>query len=308
MAQESTVENLKVAGISLASRLILGTGGATSHQSIEESILASRTDMVTVAIRRYRPSSDKSSLYSLLADKGLHILPNTAGCFTAKEAVVTAELAREALSSDLIKLEVISDSRTLLPEPIELIKAAEELVERGFRVFAYTNDDPILGRILESTGVSAVMPLGSPIGSGLGIRNPHNIEMMREYVSVPMIMDAGIGTASDAALAMELGCDAVLVASAITKAEDPPAMARAMSLAVESGYIAFRAATASDCPKSRAPDGALHVCLSCLDSTHKIETLCQVCGDGGRECAAGPMQVGSGDPGSAEFQNAIAVA
>ncbi|NNN14286.1 MAG: thiazole synthase [Acidimicrobiaceae bacterium] len=241
MTHESTVENLKVAGISLASRLILGTGGATSHQSIEESILASGTDMVTVAIRRYRPSSNKSSLYSLLADKGLHILPNTAGCFTAKEAVVTAELAREALSSNLIKLEVISDSRTLLPEPIELIKAAEELVERGFKVFAYTNDDPILGRILESTGVSAVMPLGSPIGSGLGIRNPHNIEMMREYVTVPMIMDAGIGTASDAALAMELGCDAVLVASAITKAEDPPAMARAMSLAVESGYIAFRA-------------------------------------------------------------------
>jgi thiazole synthase len=168
-------------------------------------------------------------------------LPNTAGCRTAAEAVRTAQLAREALETDWIKLEVIADERTLLPDPIELLDAAQSLVAQGFRVLPYTNDDPVLARRLQQAGCVAVMPLGSPIGTGLGVANPHNIELIVGEATVPVILDAGIGTASDAALAMELGCDGVLLASSVTRAQDPAAMATAMAYAVEAGRLARRA-------------------------------------------------------------------
>lgn len=178
---------------------------------------------------------------SLLDELGVRVLPNTAGCATASEAVLTAKLAREAFDTDWVKLEVVGDDRTLLPDAVELLAAAEQLAEDGFVVLPYTTDDPVLALRLQQVGCAAVMPLGSPIGSGLGIRNPHNIALLRESVEVPVILDAGIGTASDAALAMELGCDAVLVATAVNRAHDPVAMARAMRLAVESGWQARRA-------------------------------------------------------------------
>lgn len=232
---------LRIADLELKSRLILGSGGATSLSMLEKALIASQAEMVTVSIRRYRPDSSQSGLYEMLKRHKIHILPNTAGCYTHKEAVLTAELAREALGTNLVKLEVISDDRLLLPDPIELLSATEELVKRGFAVFAYTNDDPIFAQHLQSAGACAVMPLGSPIGSGLGIRNPHNIELMRELISVPIVLDAGIGTASDAAIAMELGCDAVLVASAITKALDPPSMAAGVAYAIKGGRLAHLA-------------------------------------------------------------------
>ena len=165
----------------------------------------------------------------------MRVLPNTAGCATASEAVLTAKLAREAFSTDWVKLEVIGNDRTLLPDAVELLAAAEQLAEDGFTVLPYTTDDPVLAFRLQQVGCAAVMPLGSPIGSGLGLRNPHAIALLREAVDVPVILDAGIGTASDAALAMELGCDGVLVATAVNRSHDPAAMARAMRLAVESG-------------------------------------------------------------------------
>jgi thiazole synthase len=177
-------------------------------------------------------------MMNVLAQCGVRLLPNTAGCQTAREAVLTAQLSREAFETDWIKLEVIGDERTLLPDAVELLDAAEQLVADGFTVLAYTNDDPILGRRLADTGCAAVMPLGSPIGSGLGIRNPHAIALLRELVEVPVVLDAGIGTASDAALAMELGCDAVLLASAVTRARHPEQMALAMRQAVEGGRLA----------------------------------------------------------------------
>jgi len=169
------------------------------------------------------------------------VLPNTAGCFTAAEAVLTAQLAREALQTDWVKLEVIADEHALLPDPVELLAAADRLVADNFVVLPYTNDDPVLAARLESAGCAAVMPLGSPIGSGLGIRNPHNIAMITDQASVPVILDAGIGTASDAALAMELGCDGVLIASAVTRAQQPADMALAMAKAVEAGRLAAHA-------------------------------------------------------------------
>ncbi len=196
--------------------------------------------MATVALRRVDPGA-QGSLLDLFADCKVRVLPNTAGCFTAAEAVLTAKLASEAFETDWIKLEVIGDERTLLPDPVELVAAAEQLCEAGFTVLPYTTDDPVLARRLEQVGCAAVMPLGSPIGSGLGIRNPHNIALLVESVGVPVVLDAGLGTASDAALAMELGCDAVLVASAINRADDPAAMATAIRLAVEAGYLARRA-------------------------------------------------------------------
>jgi thiazole synthase len=171
----------------------------------------------------------------------VQILPNTAGCFTARDAVATARLAREAFGTDWLKLEVIGDDRTLLPDAVELVAAAEQLVDEGFVVLPYTTDDPVLARRLVDVGCAAVMPLGSPIGSGMGIRNPYNIALIREAVDVPVVLDAGIGTASDAALAMELGCDAVMAASAIARAEDPVRMARAMRAAVEGGRLAYGA-------------------------------------------------------------------
>ena len=171
----------------------------------------------------------------------MRVLPNTAGCRTAREAVRTAQLAREALETDWVKLEVVADERTLLPDPVELLDAAQTLVAQGFQVLPYTNDDPVLARRLQQAGCVAVMPLGSPIGTGLGIGNPHNIELIVSEASVPVILDAGIGTASDAALAMELGCDGVLLASAVTRAQDPVAMAEAMAAAVRAGRLARHA-------------------------------------------------------------------
>jgi thiazole synthase len=218
------------------SRLILGTGGATSLAVLEEAIVASGTSLVTVALRRVDVAGP--GLLPMLDRLGVRVLPNTAGCFTAGDAVKTAHLARDAFETDLVKLEVIGDERTLLPDGVELLRAAETLVGDGFTVLPYTSDDPILARRLADVGCAAVMPAGSPIGSGLGITNPHHIRLIRQAVDVPVVLDAGIGTASDAALAMELGCDAVLVASAITRADDPVGMAEAMRHAVRAGRLA----------------------------------------------------------------------
>lgn len=226
-----------IAGEQLSSRLLLGTGGATSLTTLESAVRASGSALVTVAIRRVSLTADDSVL-AVLSRTGVRLLPNTAGCFTAREAVLTAKLAREVLGTTWVKLEVIADDQTLLPDAVELLDAAERLVDDGFTVLPYTNDDPVLARRLADLGCAAIMPLGSPIGSGLGIRNPHAIEMIREAVDVPVILDAGIGTASDAALAMELGCDAVLIASAVTRAENPAAMATAMKHAVLAGRLA----------------------------------------------------------------------
>ncbi|GAA1861501.1 thiazole synthase [Asanoa iriomotensis] len=230
----------RLAGQELPSRLILGTGGVPSLDVLARAVAASGTALVTVALRRVEASTG-GALADVLERAGVRLLPNTAGCFTAREAVRTARLAREAFETDWVKLEVIGDERTLLPDPVELLDAAEQLVAEGFTVLPYTNDDPITARRLADAGCAAVMPLGSPIGSGLGIRNPHNIALIREAVDVPVILDAGLGTASDAALAMELGCDGVLLASAVTRARDPERMALAMRHAVDAGRLAFGA-------------------------------------------------------------------
>jgi thiazole synthase len=230
----------ELAGKQRGSRLILGTGGFPSLDLLREAIEASGTELVTVALRRIDPGM-RGSLVDVLDDAGVELLPNTAGCFTARDAVMTARLAREAFETDVVKLEVIGDERTLLPDAPELLLAAEELVDDGFTVLPYTNDDPVLARRLEDVGCAAVMPAGSPIGSGIGIANPYNIALIVEHASVPVVLDAGIGTASDAALAMELGCDAVLCASAISKARDPARMARAIRAAVEAGRAALEA-------------------------------------------------------------------
>jgi thiazole synthase len=226
-----------IAGIEIASRLILGTGGAPSMQVIDDTIVASGTAMCTVAMRRV-DATTSGSVIDVLDRRGVRVLPNTAGCRTAFEAVRTAQLAREALATDWVKLEVVADERTLLPDAIELLDAAEQLVGLGFTVLPYTNDDPVLARRLQRVGCAAVMPLGSPIGSGLGIQNPHNIDLIASEAQVPVILDAGVGTASDAALAMELGCDGVLLASSVTRAQDPALMAAAMAAAVRAGRLA----------------------------------------------------------------------
>ena len=231
---------LTIAGTTFTSRLIMGTGGAPSLEILQEALLASGTELTTVAMRRLDPSV-QGSVLSVLDRHGIRVLPNTAGCFTAGEAVLTARLAREALGTDWVKLEVIGDERTLLPDAVELLDAAEQLVDDGFTVLPYTNDDPVLAARLEDVGCAAIMPLGSPIGSGLGIRNPHNFQLIVERASVPVILDAGAGTASDVALAMELGCSAVMLASAVTRAQEPVLMAEAMRHAVEAGRLAARA-------------------------------------------------------------------
>jgi thiazole synthase len=231
---------LVIAGERFASRLIMGTGGAPSHDVLERALRASGTELVTVAMRRVEPSA-RGSLLQVIERCGCRVLPNTAGCYTARDAVTTARLAREALDTNWIKLEVIADERTLLPEPTELVAAAEQLIDDGFVVLPYANDDPVLARRLENVGCAAVMPLGAPIGSGSGIRNPYNLRMILERAKVPVVLDAGVGTASDAAIAMELGCSAVLVASAITRAEEPVLMAEAIRKAVEAGRLAHRA-------------------------------------------------------------------
>ena len=204
---------------------------------MERAIAASGAEMVTVALRRADPAARGSAL-EVIDRLGAFALPNTAGCYTARDAVRTAHLAREAFETDWIKLEVIGDDRTLLPDAVELVAAAETLVGQGFTVLPYTSDDPILARRLEDLGCAAVMPLGSPIGSGMGIRNAYNVQIIAERARVPVILDAGIGTASDAALAMELGCDGVLLASSVARAKDPERMALAMRRAVEAGYAA----------------------------------------------------------------------
>ncbi len=226
-----------LAGETFTSRLIMGTGGVPSLDVLEAALEASGTEITTVAMRRVDPAAH-GSILDVLARRGVRVLPNTAGCYTAADAVLTARLGREALGTNWVKLEVIADEHTLLPDPIELLDAAETLVSEGFLVLPYTNDDPVLARRLEQVGCVAVMPLGSPIGSGLGIRNPHNIELIVERAGVPVVLDAGIGTASDAALAMELGCDAVLLASAVTRAQRPALMAEAMRNAVVAGRLA----------------------------------------------------------------------
>jgi len=230
-----------IAGRTLRSRLLLGTGGFPSLELLAGAIAASGSELVTVALRRLDPAGrqpGRGSLIDVLSAAGVELLPNTAGCHTARDAVVTARLAREAFATDWVKLEVIGDEDTLLPDAPELLRAAEQLVDEGFVVLPYTTDDPVLARRLVDIGCAAVMPLGSPIGSGMGIRNAYNIALIREAVDVPVVLDAGIGTASDAALAMELGCDAVMAASAISRAQDPVRMAGAMRAAVQAGHLA----------------------------------------------------------------------
>jgi thiazole synthase len=238
-------DELLIAGRTLRSRLLLGTGGFPSLELLAAAIEASASELVTVALRRVDPAA-RGSLIDVLADAGVQLLPNTAGCHTARDAVLTAQLAREAFATDWIKLEVVGDEDTLLPDAPELLRAAELLVDEGFVVLPYTTDDPVLARRLEDLGCAAVMPLGAPIGSGMGIRNPYNIALLREAVQVPVVLDAGIGTASDAALAMELGCDAVMAASAVSRAQDPVRMAHAMRAAVQAGRLA---ATAGRIPR-----------------------------------------------------------
>jgi thiazole synthase len=229
-----------IAGETFESRLIVGTGGAQSLAALEEALIASGAQVATVALRRVDPAAE-GSIVDVLERVGVRLLPNTAGCFTPADAVATARLARDAFETNWIKLEVIADDRTLLPDPVGTLEAAETLVDEGFDVFVYTNDDPILARRLAETGCAAIMPLGSPIGSGMGIRNPYNIRLIVEQTDVPVILDAGVGTASDAAIAMELGCDAVLLASSVTRAQAPATMAEAMRKAVEAGRLAYRA-------------------------------------------------------------------
>jgi thiazole synthase len=239
-ASEPEPERFLLGGREWGSRLIVGTGGFRSHGDLERALVASGTEIVTVALRRVDPASE-GTLLDVIERHGLFVLPNTAGCYTARDAVRTAQLAREAFDTDWVKLEVIGDDRTLLPDPAELLDAAEQLVDDGFTVLPYTSDDPILARRLEAIGCAAVMPLGSPIGSGAGIRNPYNIRIIVEAAGVPVILDAGIGTASDAALAMELGCDGVLLASAVSRAAEPGRMAAAMRDAVAAGWAARHA-------------------------------------------------------------------
>jgi thiazole synthase len=233
-------ELFQVGSLSSTSRLVVGTGGFRSMDVLRSSLIASEATIATVALRRVDPTVE-GSIYDLLTRLNFSLLPNTAGCYSAAEAVKTAELAREAFETTAVKLEVIGDDLTLLPDTTETLVAAEQLVRRGFEVWAYTSDDLIVAQRLEQIGCVAVMPLGSPIGSGLGIRNPHALAMITERITVPVLLDAGVGTASDAALAMELGCDGVLAASAINRALDPVMMAEAIRDGVKAGYLARRA-------------------------------------------------------------------
>ncbi len=238
---ELEADRWDLGGITLRSRLLVGTARYPSVQVMLDALAASGTEMVTVALRRVSPGPGQENLYRVLADRGYRILPNTAGCYTVKDAVLTAELAREALGTSLIKLELIADDETLLPDVVQLLDAARTLVRAGFVVLPYTNDDPVTAQKLEDAGCAAIMPLAAPIGSGLGIRNPHNIQLIRSRVRVPVVVDAGVGTASDVAIVFELGCDAVLLNSAIARAQDPVRMARAVCHAAYAGRDAFLA-------------------------------------------------------------------
>jgi len=235
-------DKLIIAGKEFTSRLIVGTGKYPDFETMRRALEASGTQIVTVAIRRI-DLNDKSGkgMLDYIDRSKYELLPNTAGCYTAEDAVLTCRLAREALGTNMVKLEVIGDEKTLFPNNEALLQAARTLVKEGFIVLPYTNDDPVVCKKLEEVGCAAVMPLGAPIGSGLGICNPYNIRIILESVSVPVIVDAGVGTASDASIAMELGCDGVLMNTGIAGAKDPVKMARAMKLAVESGRLAYEA-------------------------------------------------------------------
>ncbi len=238
----STTDKLVIGGREFSSRLMVGTGKYATFQQMAQAIELSGAEVVTVAVRRVNIlDRSKESLLDHLDLKKYTLLPNTAGCYTADDAVRTCRLAREAGLSDFVKLEVLADEKTLFPDNEELLKAAAILVKEGFTVLPYTTDDPVTCRKLEALGCAAVMPLGAPIGSGLGIRNPSNIRIILETVKVPVIVDAGVGTASDAAIAMELGCHGVLMNTGIAGATDPLAMAEAMNLAVRAGRLAFLA-------------------------------------------------------------------
>lgn len=228
-------------GRTFRSRLLVGTGKYSTFPLMKQALERSGTEIVTVAVRRVNLDRSSESLLDYLDTGRYFILPNTAACYTAQEAIRTAHLAREAGLSDWVKLEVIGDEKTLFPDTEALLEATKTLVRDGFVVLPYTNDDPVVARKLEDAGAAAVMPLGAPIGSGMGLQNPANIRIVMESVSVPVIVDAGVGTASDAAIAMELGCDAVLMNTGIAGAQDPVAMAEAMNLAVKAGRMAFKA-------------------------------------------------------------------
>ncbi len=232
-------DKLKIGKWEFSSRLMVGTGKYSSNEVMKQALEASGAEVVTVAVRRVDLSNPQDTLLAHIDTSRYTILPNTADCYTVEEAVRTAHLAREALGTELVKLEVIGDKKTLFPDTKALLEAARILLEEGFTVLPYTNDDPVVARKLEDLGCQAVMPLAAPIGSGLGIRNPYNIKIILETVNVPVIVDAGVGTASDAAIAMELGCDGVLMNTGIAGAKDPVKMARAMRLAVEAGRLAY---------------------------------------------------------------------
>src|SRR5438067_1285199 len=235
------MDTFTIAGKTFSSRLIVGTGKYSSPAVMVQAHEASGAEMITVAVRRVNLDRTKESLLDYIDRTRIFILPNTAGCYTADEAIRTARLGREAGLSNWVKLEVIGDERTLFPDNVALLEATRVLVAEGFVVLPYTNDDPVVCRKLEEAGAAAVMPLGAPIGSGLGIQNVHNIRIIREFARIPVIVDAGVGTASDASLAMELGADGVLMNTAIAGAQDPVAMAEAMKLAVRAGRLAYLA-------------------------------------------------------------------
>jgi len=233
---------LKIGPYTFTSRLFVGTGKYDTFPLMREALEASGCQVVTVAVRRVNlADKGRESLLDFIDRKRYTILPNTAGCFSAEDALRYARLAREALAVDWVKLEVLSDPETLLPEPLQTLEALRVLVKEGFHVLAYTSDDPVMARRLEEAGATSVMPLGSPIGSGQGILNPQNIRLIIERAKVPIIVDAGVGTASDTAIAMELGADGVLLNTGVAKARDPVMMARAMKRAVEAGRLAYRA-------------------------------------------------------------------
>jgi thiazole synthase len=239
---EGKSDSFTVAGRSYSSRLLVGTGKYKDFEETAQAIEASGAEIVTVAVRRVNVTDpDQPMLVDYVDPKKYTYLPNTAGCFNAEEALRTLRLAREAGGWSLVKLEVLGDKKTLYPDMVETLEAAETLIKEGFQVMVYCTDDPLMAKRLEDIGCCAIMPLAAPIGSGLGIQNPINIRLIVEQSSVPVLVDAGVGTASDATVAMELGCDGVLMNTAIAEAQDPIAMARAMKLAIEAGRLAYRA-------------------------------------------------------------------